>query len=104
MRRMRSRSCARAVSGHAAAPPSRVMNSRRCMCSLRPWSQPITSEGHVVHHNKIDCRKVEMGQTRTSANVCGTTASPPEADFAESLRDLAEGPEGDIQRKIGQNP
>ena len=31
MRRMRSPCCARAASGHAAAaPPSSVMNSRRC--------------------------------------------------------------------------
>ena len=29
MRRMRSGCCARAVSGHAAAPPRSVMNSRR---------------------------------------------------------------------------
>ena len=31
MRRMRSGCCARAASGHAAAPPSSVMNSRRLM-------------------------------------------------------------------------
>jgi hypothetical protein len=30
MCRIRSRCCARAASGHAAAPPSSVMNSRRC--------------------------------------------------------------------------
>jgi hypothetical protein len=30
-RRIRSPCCAPAVSGHAAAPPSRVMNSRRLM-------------------------------------------------------------------------
>jgi hypothetical protein len=29
MRRIRSRCCARAASGHAAAPPSSVMNARR---------------------------------------------------------------------------
>jgi hypothetical protein len=29
MRRMRSVCCARAASGHAAAPPSSVMNERR---------------------------------------------------------------------------
>src|SRR5262245_34578169 len=35
-------------------------------------------------------------QTRTSANVCGMSAPPPGADFAGSLRDVAEGPRGDI--------
>jgi hypothetical protein len=35
MRRMRSRCCARAVSGHAtAAPPRSVMNSRRPMKAI----------------------------------------------------------------------
>src|SRR6266545_7620745 len=35
MRRIRSRCCARAASGHAAAPPSSVMNSRRFIRSPR---------------------------------------------------------------------
>jgi len=36
------------------------------------------------------------GHTRKSADVCDTTASPPEADFGGSLRDVAEGPEAVI--------
>src|SRR5262252_7309723 len=39
-----------------------------------------------------------LGQTWTSADVCGTTASPPEADMTESLRDVAGVPSADIQR------
>ena len=35
MRRIRSRCCARVASGHAAAPPSSVMNSRRFTSSIR---------------------------------------------------------------------
>jgi hypothetical protein len=34
--------CARAASGHAAAPPSSVMNLRRCMCPLVQWLKPST--------------------------------------------------------------
>src|SRR5262249_53671904 len=34
MRRTRSPCCARAASGHAAAPPRRVMNSRRLISSI----------------------------------------------------------------------
>jgi hypothetical protein len=48
--------CARAASGHAAAaPPSKVMNSRRLMGYLRRGSHPTTSsnERHVVHHSKF---------------------------------------------------
>ena len=37
-----------------------------------------------------------MGQTRTSADVCDTTASPPEADMTELPRDVAEMPIPDI--------
>jgi len=34
----------------------------------------------------------EMGQTRTSGDVCHATASPPEADMTGSPRDVAEVP------------
>src|SRR5258708_3176403 len=51
--------CARAASGHAAAPPTSVMNSRRLMRS--PQSEDHTlpqrcKECRVVHHNKIGRR------------------------------------------------
>ena len=56
MRRIRSRCCARAASGHAAAaPPSSVMNSRRLMCSLRLRVTPYRTvhRNCVVHHSKF---------------------------------------------------
>jgi len=34
----------------------------------------------------------QMGQTRTLADVCDTTASPLEADMTRSPRDVADGP------------
>ena len=37
-----------------------------------------------------------LGQTRTSADVCGTTASPPEADISGLPSDVAEGPQAVI--------
>src|SRR5262245_24208803 len=37
-----------------------------------------------------------MGHTRTSADVCNTTASPPEADMTGSPSDVAEGPKAGI--------
>jgi len=45
---------------------------------------------------EVGCSKSAKGQTRTSADVCDTTASPPEADMPDSPRDVAEGPRGDI--------
>src|SRR5262245_23823547 len=38
----------------------------------------------------------ELGHTRTSADVCGTTASLPEADMTGSPRDVAEVPLADV--------
>jgi hypothetical protein len=43
MRRIASDCCARAASGHAAAPPSSVMNSRRLIGSLPPAKGQITN-------------------------------------------------------------
>jgi hypothetical protein len=43
MRRIRSPCCARAESGHAAAPPRSVMNSRRLMTGL-----PFRHFGHIT--------------------------------------------------------
>jgi len=48
-------------------------------------------------------RKSALGQTRTSADVCGTTASPPKADVLRSLTDVAEGPLRDIQTARRRN-
>jgi hypothetical protein len=39
-----------------------------------------------------------MGQTRTSADVCSTTGSPPEADMTGSPSDVAFVPKGDMTR------
>src|SRR5262245_25346658 len=41
--------CARAASGHAAAPPSRVMNVRRLMWSPQSWELPYHIIGAMPH-------------------------------------------------------
>src|SRR5262249_1329331 len=48
--------------------------------------------------NRIRPPTTATGQTRTSADLCGTTASPPEADFGGSLPDVAEVPGAVIMR------
>src|SRR5262245_14107103 len=40
-----------------------------------------------------------LGQTRTSADVCSTTATPPIADMPGSPSDVAEGPNSDIRKR-----
>ena len=44
-----------------------------------------------------------LGQTLTSSDVCGTTASPPKADSDASITDVAEGPLRDIQTARRRN-
>jgi hypothetical protein len=41
---------------------------------------------------RLDNAMSGPGQTRTSADVCDMTASPPRADMTESPRGVAEGP------------
>src|SRR5262249_34271864 len=48
-----------------------------------------------VHCRNPEQRMSQMGQTRTSVHVCGTTASPLEADITELPCDVAEGPTTD---------
>ena len=53
MRRMRSRCCARAASGHAAAaPPNAVSNSRRPMVTVMRPSRARCVEGRIPRHER----------------------------------------------------
>ena len=74
IRRMRSGCCALAASGHAAAaPPSRVMNSRRLICCPQSEGCSLPHRGRkygVVHHSKFGgkCLSwVKNGPTAMSA-------------------------------------
>src|SRR5215470_9467964 len=42
-----------------------------------------------------------QGQTRTSADVCGKTASPPKADVPGSPREVAEGQKTTCPQRYG---
>ena len=61
--------CARAASGHAAAPPSSVMNSRRFMRPLHAKWRHTATTGHVVRHNKADPPMSQMGHGRSKSIV-----------------------------------
>src|SRR5215510_7268902 len=114
MRRIRSRwACTpngQSIGGIAAAPPIIFMQSRRRIAV--PARRPRCSAFNFHHQNRklpaakrgsmpnVHCRNPErrmsqMGQTLTSADVCGTTASPSEADMTRSPLDVAEVPTAD---------
>jgi hypothetical protein len=68
MRRTRSLSCACAASGHAAAPPRSVMNSRRFMgaptSALGPDITTPLRKNAAVHHSKNCVMMSQMGHSR----------------------------------------
>ena len=49
----------------------------------------------LLHYSRLGLAH-RLDQTRTSADVCDTTASSPDADMAASPRDVAEVPIGNI--------
>ena len=74
--------CARAASGHEAAPRTSVMNSRR----LTDWPRkqsvlPYHAVGRIVHHGKFWLPMSALGQKQTSAHVRVMSALPPKADI-----------------------
>jgi hypothetical protein len=82
--------CARATSGHAAAPPSSVMNASRRLMRCPPQTGGHTlphryAKTLLLHHSKIDRRMAEMGQTRPFGDVCSMSALPPKAAVRTSV-------------------
>ena len=84
MRRIRSPCCARAASGHAAAPPSSVMNSRRSLPSPshvsdpKEDSTPLHRRDAALRIMQIPARiawvsRVGVGRNRASLHVRSTT-------------------------------
>jgi hypothetical protein len=91
MRRIRSRCCARATSGHVAAPPSNVMNSRR----FTPMSPvlPNRKDSTALLRCGISIWSMSLvGQIRSSDDVGCTTALPPKADVDPRSCDVANVP------------
>jgi hypothetical protein len=65
--------CARIVSGHAAAPPTSVMNSRRLMgiASVRGSHPIISSKSRIVHHSILAHPTSATGHFSTEATAPG---------------------------------
>jgi hypothetical protein len=61
--------CARAASGHAAAPPSRVMNARRFMCG---WPLPSKRKCSVPHRSRLQScvRPVDAARMAAGPMLC----------------------------------
>src|SRR5262245_40637713 len=91
----------------APAPPKRAMNSRRCIAVPRFRSSQYRGSKQEIKESEMGfttlCAAksapahVSVGSdTRTSADVRDTTASPPEAEVTGSPRDVAEVPITDM--------
>src|SRR5262249_51314224 len=83
--------CARAASGHAAAPPSSEMNVRRLMCSSQPedCSLPHRSRKcRVVHHSKLGRPLSQLGHSRGLDRTLAVTGLPLTADMRTNARFL----------------
>src|SRR6516164_4254185 len=76
MRRMRSLCCARAASGHAAAPPTSVMNSRRLIASPQGSEQGIVA-GQT---GRLEVDKTALGDVRFGSKA-DIEAPPPDVRF-----------------------
>src|SRR5262249_22201122 len=68
-----------ATTGHAVTPPSKLMNSRRLMCSLRTTLEPYHTARAIVHHSKFRWLMSALGQKQTYAAQYGMSALPPKA-------------------------
>src|SRR5262245_24924255 len=59
---------------------------------FRIATRPLKPLYVQARHLNEQRRWAALGQSRTSADVCGRTVSPPNADMTGSPRDVAEGP------------
>ena len=91
MRRIRSACCARAASGHTAAPPSSVMNSRRLIAS--PEAQDKASYRLKLAHRKGPQPMSALGHKRTFAVQTSCPLYPQKRTCAVQLAMSALGQE-----------
>ena len=70
IRRTRLSCCARAVSGDAAAPPRRVMNSRRLMLDPRLWLRIIATKPTTLIEAEPASRASLLGGSTSDAGRC----------------------------------
>ena len=94
MRRIRSPCCARAASGHAAAPPSSVMNSRRFM------PRPQHGGYHIVAGNVALCIAAKCSADRL---LRVKTRMPPECSHV-SFRPAADKPHHGLYSAMCHKP
>src|SRR5262249_20199917 len=85
--------CARAATGHAAAPPSQVMKSRRRITNPPDRAQPTTSSIRmcVVPHSKFGRSTSAWGHERKPHGEHIWCALPPTADIGRADRTSARG-------------
>src|SRR5215510_14803175 len=87
--------CARAVSGIAARPPSRLMNSRRLIRRPRGFGQ-LHRSGSNLQRERLPAPMSALGQEQTFALHQPMSVLPPKADSCTALAHVRFGPLADI--------
>src|SRR5258708_13381831 len=91
MRRIRAACCARAASGHAAAAlPTNVMTSRRCMCPPSSGDSILTSIGAEIDFKPLPQRKANVADG-VKKRHCRTRYSSLAASWSERAPSAARG-------------
>src|SRR5215472_10046948 len=81
--------CARAASGHAAAPPTSVMNSRRLIASPQGSEQSIVAgQTGRLEVDKTALGDVRFGSLTDIGDVRAMSALLPKADIGTQTRDV----------------
>src|SRR6516225_7158863 len=81
IRRTRSGCCARAASGHTAAPQTIVMKSRRLIASPEAQTEHRNCSNWRARRGR-NAAMSALGQNRTFGNVRAMSALPQKADIA----------------------
>src|SRR6516225_2200167 len=95
IRRTRSGCCARAASGHTAAPQTIVMKSRRLIASPEAQTEHRNCSNWRARRGR-NAAMSALGQKQTLGRVCVMSALPPKADIDCASRDVRFVPKADI--------
>src|SRR6516165_4504048 len=98
IRRTRSGCCARAATGHTAAPPTIVMKSRRLIASTEAQTEHRNCSNWRARRGR-NAAMSALGHKRTLEEVLAMSALPPKADMHQQDCDVSFVPKADIPRR-----
>src|SRR5262245_41704284 len=94
MCRIRAACCARAASGHVAAPPITFMNSRRRIAAPEGQTEHAAAQISILS-GSWSVPDVRFDK-RTFRSAIGMSALPPKADMCGAKGNVRYGPKADI--------